>query len=279
MKNKVVDINNEDSVNVLLILKSLLRKSLLIILVTILFALIGFGFGVIRTKPVYVASRSVIFRTEIKDTENIYNDKYNEATLAKRVITTVSSVVDTPGVLTMATQSLNENINAVNNVMNDFMSQNGRMPTAKEVSNAMNGALSVARVSNIMEIILNDSNTVLYANSVGINYEIKSLIFTLLYSDSTKEQASEKLEVLIETLSDNLYKYVQAENVTLIITQNSNDISISFNRFKYVLIGGMIGFVGTVVLLLLAYVLDNTLKSKEELEQITGVDVLGVIEK
>ena len=111
------------------------------------------------------------------------------------------------------------------------------------------------------------------------NYEIKSLIFTLLYSDSTKEQASEKLEVLIETLSDNLYKYVQAENVTLIITQNSNDISISFNRFKYVLIGGMIGFVGTVVLLLLAYVLDNTLKSKEELEQITGVDVLGVIEK
>ena len=71
------------------------------------------------------------------------------------------------------------------------------------------------------------STEILSKGAISVSYGEKSLIFSISYTDLSKEVAMNKLEVLIDTfsVSDVVKQGIMAENVKFIHTQKNTDIS------------------------------------------------------
>lgn len=211
------------------LLKLIVKNLLLIVLISILCALIGLGYSVLRVKPTYTASRSVILRTTLNQSGKAA--LANQATLGKMYLPSILEVIKSTDIITAA----NENYD-------------------------------------------NEEEKIL-VGSVGMKYEINSLIFDLTYTDKSPKLAKEKLEVFIDTLSDEISKYIKAEDVKLIHTQRESDIFETQYYTNYTVIGLVAGIAISMVIVLLIYVFDNTVKSKNEYEEITGMTVVAFIDK
>lgn len=211
------------------LLKLIVKNLLLIVLISVLCALIGLGYSVLRVKPTYTASRSVILRTTLNQSGKAA--LANQATLGKMYLPSILEVIKSTDIITTA----NENYD-------------------------------------------NEEEKIL-VGSVGMEYEINSLIFDLTYTDKSPELAKEKLEVFIDTLSDEISKYIKAEDVKLIHTQRESDVFETQYYTNYTVIGLVGGIAISMVIVLLIYVFDNTVKSKNEYEEITGMTVVAFIDK
>ena len=88
------------------------------------------------------------------------------------------------------------------------------------------------------------------------------------------------MNVIIDVFanSNQFQDCVQADDAQLIHTQRNCTVVKSTAYVKYALIGALIGAVVAVVIAVLAYMLDNTIKDKNELEEITGTHLLSYIE-
>ncbi|MBR2448586.1 MAG: hypothetical protein IKB30_00530 [Clostridia bacterium] len=93
-QDKAVYTETEKSIPVF---KLLYKNLLLIVMVTVLFALIGLGYSVMRVQPTYTATRSVILRTEMD--KNTTNRLPNETSLAKLYLPSVAKLIKSPAVV------------------------------------------------------------------------------------------------------------------------------------------------------------------------------------
>ncbi len=209
------------------------KKIVLIILICVLCALLGLGYSVLKVKPTYTASRSVILRTTLSS-DGKY-DQANQATLGKLYLSTIPNVIKSPTI-----------ISAANLKYEKF------------------------RVS---------ANDKIISGAVGMIYEEDSLIFQFTYRDKTPELAKQKLEILIETVSEKISQYIQAKDVKLIHTQRISDVVETQYYTKYTGMGLAVGVVISILIVLMIYMLDNTIKSKDKFEEMTGISVLAYIEK
>lgn len=216
--------------------KILLKNALLIILTTILCALIGLGYCVMKVPPTYTASCSLILRTEIGSSSS-QSQTANQATLAKRYLPTVEKLIKSPGLL----------LEADDNYAKKYEG---------EEQSLSKGAISV-------------------------NYGEKSLIFSITYTDLSRELAEKKLNVLIDTFSTSkiVSSGIMADNVKFIRTQKDVDVVSNTSYVKYTIIGAVAGVVISVIATLIVYALDNTVRDKKEFEELTGVSVVAYINK
>ncbi len=205
------------------------KNLLLIILVSVLCALIGLGYSVLRVKPTYTASRSVILRTTLDQSGQAA--LANQATLGKMYLPSILEVIKSTDIINVA----NENYD-------------------------------------------NEEENIL-VGSVGMEYDVSSLIFELSYTDKSPALAKEKLEVFIDTVSDEISKYIKAEDVKLIHTQRDSDVTKTEYYTNYTVIGLVAGLVISMVIVFLIYALDNTVRSKSEFEEMTGMSVVAFIDK
>ena len=122
--------------------------------------------------------------------------------------------------------------------------------------------------------------------AIEISYKENSLIFNISYTDIDETAAKQKLGVIFEIANINLGNDIKG-NVELIPTDGvEQDGSVRYysiessNSFlQNSMIGIAIGIVIAAAVVYMKYVLDNTIKSKTELELITGVGVLSFVEK
>ena len=114
----------------------------------------------------------------------------------------------------------------------------------------------------------------------AVSYGEDSLIFSISYSDKNKIDAVDKLTVLIESAVEVLKKpgYVEAEIVDLIPTQRGSKVSSSSNFTSCVVLGTLAGLAISVIGVIVAFILDNNVRSKAELEELTGASVLAMLE-
>ena len=117
--------------------------------------------------------------------------------------------------------------------------------------------------------------------AIGVRYGEQSLIFTISYTDKNSKLAEEKLNAVINTfaVSDQFQDCVQADDAQLIHTQKECTVAKSTSYVKYTIIGTIAGIIIAVAISVLAYMLDNTIRDKKELEEITGVYLLSYIDK
>ena len=123
-----------------------------------------------------------------------------------------------------------------------------------------------------------ESDTKILAERVSIKYSEDSLIFTLSYTDTTSVGAEAKLEAIIASAKLNLDQYIQASEVNLKPVQNRADRKTNNRHVEFAIYGFMIGLVVSCAGVLVAYALDNTVKDKREIEEITGANLIAYID-
>ena len=117
------------------------------------------------------------------------------------------------------------------------------------------------------------------ASKINIDYsEEGSLIFNISYTDSSYELAEDKLDVVVETAKEILKTKLVADNVELKETTNVNTQSEHYNYTKYIIVGLAVGLLASVGYVTIRYLMDNTIKDREEVERLTGVNVLAYID-
>lgn len=116
------------------------------------------------------------------------------------------------------------------------------------------------------------------ADNIAINYNEDSLIFSLTYKSHSKDDAMKKLDVVYRVLENNI-EILDAKEVKVKKTDRWVATSVDSGLTKAVLIGAVIGVVLSVMTVLIIYALDNTVRSKAEIEELTGVGVIAFIEK
>lgn len=128
------------------------------------------------------------------------------------------------------------------------------------------------------------------ANSIHVDYNSDSLIFSLSYSDIDKNAAMEKLQAVYLVACEKLQEDINVASLKLIDTDNividsatntyqGIDVSVDNGLTKWILYGAVAGVFVAVMVILILYAIDNTIHSKEELEEITGASVLAFVEK
>jgi capsular polysaccharide biosynthesis protein len=223
-------INNSSSLS---LINAILRKWVLILLVTILGALLGMAYSMSYVKPTYTASRSVILRLSVGDLQA--NTVTTNVTLSKIYLPDVIEFVGSPAVINKA---------------------NELFGGEKQISS---GAIGVG-----------------YSNK-----EIDSLIFSISYTDASVELAEQKLTTIIESVMivDNEMDVIEAEDFSLIPTQNESKFTMNNAFANYIIIGGAAGLVISMLIVIVMHLLDNTVIDKNEFEELTGIDVLSNIKK
>ncbi len=122
--------------------------------------------------------------------------------------------------------------------------------------------------------------TPISAGAVYSSFGDKSLIFSISYTDVSAEIAANKLKAVIVSAQNNLKKpeVTVAKDATIREVENRVTIKKNTNHAKFILLFTFLGFVTGVVSVLVKRTLDNTVKDKFELEDITGVPFLASIE-
>lgn len=117
------------------------------------------------------------------------------------------------------------------------------------------------------------SKSAISGGSASVSTSERSFIFQISYSDYDAKIATEKLDSLILSMSEKLPDFSVAENISLIKVQNGASYSSSNGSMKFILLGTALGAVIGVAIALIRYFADNTVKSREEFEELTGVSV------
>lgn len=131
-------------------------------------------------------------------------------------------------------------------------------------------------IATAQEIYGKDS--VISSSAISSSITEDSLIFYISYTDKTEQEAVDKLDAVIESAKIKLRDYIKAEDTSLKEMQNRADISQNKTHVKITLIALVVGIAFILILYLLIYLFDNTVKDKEELEEITGAKVFALID-
>ena len=110
------------------------------------------------------------------------------------------------------------------------------------------------------------------------------MIFNISYTDKDEEIAFNKLTAIYTVANDQLIKEdIKADpGSKLILTDGTGKILSSIttsDTSKNIILGAIVGIVISVAIAFILYVLDNTVKDKDEFEELTGVSILAYLEK
>ncbi len=171
--------------------------------------------------------------------------------------------------------AISDNVNASTNTNNATLAKKN-LPTVKE-------CLKSAKVAASANEYYNETTQAEGQNldkaSISVDYGEKSMIFILGYTDLSEEKAKAKLGAIIETAPLILAEEIEAESIDLVPVQNEYSVSVSDGKFSAMLIGGAIGLVLGVAVALLVHLLDNKVRSKEDLEEVSGLSVIAYIDR
>ena len=127
------------------------------------------------------------------------------------------------------------------------------------------------------------NDTAISRSAITFIYKEGSLIARLTYTDSNPKVAVEKLKAVFNTA--NTFFEAEAYTITLISTDNTEledsrfVITESSNLKKFIIIGIIAGLALSFVVVLIKNALDTTVKDRQELEELTGTNVIAIINK
>ncbi len=122
------------------------------------------------------------------------------------------------------------------------------------------------------------AGAVISAGNIDVQYDENSLIFTISYTDSSREEAKKKLAAVrtaAETVLSEEGK-LPANVLNLKRLQNKPDVSESRNFWKFTLLGFGAGLVISFIAAVIIRLCDSSLYTAKELEEITGTNVVFI---
>lgn len=122
----------------------------------------------------------------------------------------------------------------------------------------------------------------IFSSNVNVSYnsEQTSYYIYISYTDSDREEAAKKAECLVEaakTVGAKLASEGLSMTVTFMDVNENPDISVQSNGKLVLALCIVAGIIVAVLVVLFRYLLDDTVKTKEELERITGTKVFAFL--
>ena len=120
----------------------------------------------------------------------------------------------------------------------------------------------------------------IYGGNVSSSYNGESLIFSLSYTDFDSEVATQKLKAVIKSAQKNLSNpnFTVAKDASLKEVENAPIIRKNSNYESYLLIGAVLGLSLSIIFILIRNLLDNTIKDRDSIEELTGIMLLATVD-
>lgn len=247
------------------------RNLWLILAVIIAVTVCGAGYSVVR-KPKYTANMRVSFSVEGKDSATIgENIQY---------INTIVDFVDEGVVIDRANAYYIKWVDGykkAGKTVQEFCADFKEINTSGVVNTLYRDYDRVATLS---------ADKFIHASSISTktkqNEETTNWIFQICCSDGNSQDALEKAYILVLAYEHELEggEYF-GENSSLKINIGNlgfDGVSVDISKKTIIIIAFVLGAVLAVLLVYVKNLFDNTIKDKEELEIITGVELVGCID-
>lgn len=112
--------------------------------------------------------------------------------------------------------------------------------------------------------------------------------FRVCYTEESRDVAIEKVKILVFAIKNESVERIERGNINSerkyfsgvnveIMDEGLTGVTTDFSKTKTILLFVILGVLLGVVVVFIKHLLDNTIKTKEELERLTGFNVLSVI--
>lgn len=256
--------------NIVLTLLSVIRNNIILILVIILLATsIGIGYAYIR-KPNYTASISARLSVQVAGSDK----GVQKENATQNYIKTVIDFCDEGVVLDRANwYYLSWQKEKANKTLEEFL-------TAENIEAIKYDEIENPRVSKEAEAIFADHIT----TQANTKNNITNIVFDIKYTDNSKTDAEEKVQILMAAfakeinLSDAENNHIYFEKLTMQVeSKGLVGTQIDMSNTMIVMASIVIGVILAALILYAKNILDNSVRTKEELEMLTGAQVVGMI--
>ncbi|MDY6367139.1 MAG: hypothetical protein SPL13_01280 [Clostridia bacterium] len=158
-------------------------------------------------------------------------------------------------------------------------STNNNTSVAKMYMKTISEAITTPNVESVARSQSGDRG--ISRGAVSVTYTNDSMIMYVKYTDATEALAKSRLKAYITAAADELRenKPINVTDLSLKEIQNDYSVEVTSNRNTFILVGFVAGVVLGVAVAVLRYLLDNKVKDKNEIEEITGVSLLSYIDK
>lgn len=234
------NVNEEKGISLNEIMQLLWRNIILIAIITVIATACGVGYAM-RIKPTYTATRSLIVKAYNEDSSSSSSNSYNDITVATKELPTIAEFFKKPAVLKSALEKYGTGGNG------------GKI----------------------------------LSNNLSVSYDTTTRFLTVSYTDGNEEVAVEMVkcivqagtEVVEEKNVDGTAKYFNVSVELMTADDNEATVKVNLSRSKYIVIGFLLGLVLAVAIVFIKYFMDDTVRSKEELENISGVKMLAYLDR
>ena len=257
------------------VIKSMLfavKRHLILVLAVILFCTAcGLGYSFVK-KPNYTASEEVIFTAS--DENGDFVGKAEGINLMRGIFPTVVDFCNEGVVVDRA--------NYLYSKYCDLASDDPSYTVEKFMTSKLDNCNSNYNPSHLDSFVKKENVSVSAVVDTG---EIEVYAFTISYTDADKEQAEIIAKIYVEAFKAELDtdagvsggKYF--EDVKIYINSiGASGVKSDVSKVKITIIGFLVGVVIAAVAVYVIGLLDNTVKTKDEVESITGGNVLSYIE-
>ena len=227
LQNAAMTDDDYDTIDLLEVLQVVRQHILVIILVTVIAAVAGFGISRFVMVPQYQASALMIVNTRQDTTANVTCDQINSAT---KLVSTYSIIIKSDTVLQQV----------INNL--------GLSLTYDELKERVN--VTAVDETQVMQITVQSDNP---------------------------EWARQVCEQITAISPDVILESVEAGSVKLISQASVTPNPVSPNVMKNTAIAALLGLVVSVGLVVLRELLDNKIKTEDDVRKYLDLPVVGVI--
>lgn len=102
-------------------------------------------------------------------------------------------------------------------------------------------------------------------------------IITITVTDTNPTRAQDIANAVRTAASKHIYEVMDIEAVNVVDYANLPENPISPNTIKNIIIGGLIGFVLVIAILVISFLMDDTIKTPDDVELYLGLSVLASI--
>ncbi len=241
-------VTEKSGVDFITVLNVLRRFWILLVVTTILGLAAGVVYARVKDKPVYTATKSVMFVVNVTElnvsTGSSGSTVANNATLAKRYL--------------------------------------------PDLAVYLTSGLFISRADAAYKGTYGENSGDISAKKVSVSYSANNLIFSISYSDSESSIAKNKLDAVITSSNETIQGadeegstiqgLIVGEDIELKPAQNYATVSVSTKTARIIVISTVLGlFIGAAIAAII-YLTDNTVRSGDELENLTGSSVIAYIE-
>ena len=256
-------VSKDNKTNVLLDLLFILRKNFLWMLIIVIAATsIGIGYAYLR-KPEYLANQEINYYVKEEGSTEDSTPTTVEINTMNRYIDTMVDFCSTEKVLDLA-NAYYVMFRQQTDDIQTFIAKAKNQPTPEVSYRGEDSHYSASKVKT-------------YSFEKDAN--MTGFVFGLSYQDSELQKAQDKVQILA------LACYKEAQDFIPGITTylsalgfDKGDYTVDLSKTRIVIVSFAIGVAAAAVFVFLRNLLDNSIKTKEDLEKLTGAAVFACIE-